>query len=246
MATLGVNLGTVGISQATGYQLVAQREQLDTILPRANGVAKAAAKETANAGAKAGDSPPAAKSPSAGGGSEAGTAKKSAPAPGPKQLTPEQQRIVQELQQIDHSVRAHEQAHLAAGREVITSAANFTYTYGPDGKQYAVGGEVGIDTSAESKPQDNIDKGRLIQKVALAPRDPSPQDYRVASIGSQLEARGRSDLMREQDTQARPVSENSIDATRQQLTRTYSAGSTAGNAVGSDSAPAAATLNTFA
>jgi hypothetical protein len=76
----------------------------------------------------------------------------------------------------------------------VTSGASFSYTYGPDGKAYAVAGEVGIDTAPERQPAANIDKGRAIQAAALAPRDPSPQDFRVASVGGQLESQGRSDL----------------------------------------------------
>jgi hypothetical protein len=118
--------------------------------------------------------------------------------PGPRELSPAEERRVAELKQIDRKVREHEAAHLRAGQGVVTSGANFTYTYGPDGKQYAVGGEVGIDTSKEAEPEDNIDKGIRIQAAALAPRDPSPQDYRVAGIGSQLESQGRSDLAAQQ------------------------------------------------
>jgi hypothetical protein len=109
-------------------------------------------------------------------------------------LTIAEQRQVAELQQIDRNVRAHEQAHISAGRGVVTSAANFSYTYGPDGRRYAVGGEVGVDTSAEKKPEANIDKGMRIQAAALAPKDPSSQDYQVASVGKRLEAQGRNDL----------------------------------------------------
>lgn len=115
-----------------------------------------------------------------------------------RQLSTEEQRSVAQLQQIDRNVRIHEAAHLAAGRDVVTSGASFSYTYGPDGKQYAVGGEVGIDTAAEKEPAANIDKGQRIQAAALAPRDPSPQDYRVASIGVQLESQGRSELSQQQ------------------------------------------------
>ena len=122
------------------------------------------------------------------------TDKRSAPA----ELTPEQERQVAELREIDRRVREHEAAHIRAGRGVVTSGANFTYTYGPDGKRYAVAGEVGIDTSPESKPQDNIDKGIRIQEAALAPKDPSSQDYKVAGVGGRLEAKGRSDLIEEQ------------------------------------------------
>jgi hypothetical protein len=137
---------------------------------------------------------------------------------GGTKLTIEQQRQVAALQQIDRSVRAHEQAHISAGRGVVTSAANFSYTYGPDGKQYAVGGEVGIDTSAEKKPEANIDKGIRIQAAALAPRDPSSQDYRVASVGSRLEAQGRSDLARQQSEAQATAATNS----RQRVERAYS------------------------
>lgn len=126
----------------------------------------------------------------------------------PKELTPEQQRQVQELRQIDQRVRAHEQAHISAGHGVVTSGANFSYTYGPDGRQYAIAGEVGIDTSAEDKPEANIDKGQRIQAAALAPRDPSSQDRSVAAIGARLEDRGYADLalqrQQEQTQSARP------------------------------------------
>ena len=181
MTTLGVSLNTAGISQAKGVELVAQREQLDATLPRSKDKATAAQAELQQSARQRF---------------------------APKELTPEQQQQVAELQQIDRMVRAHEQAHLSAGYGVVTSGANFSYTYGPDGRQYAVGGEVGIDTSAEEKPEANIDKGIRIQAAALAPKDPSPQDYRVASIGSQLEARGRSDLSLQQ------VEERTLEAER--------------------------------
>jgi len=118
-----------------------------------------------------------------------------------KQLTEAQQQRVAELQQIDRNVRAHEQAHMAAGHGVVTSGPNYSYTYGPDGKQYAIGGEVGIDTSYERKPEANIDKGIRIQAAALAPKDPSTQDYRVATVGEQMESTGRTDLRQEQADQ---------------------------------------------
>jgi hypothetical protein len=149
---------------------------------------------------------------------------------GKKELTAEEQRQVASLQQIDRNVRAHEQAHISAGREVIRSAASFSYMYGPDGKQYAVGGEVGIDTSAEKKPETNITKGMRIQAAALAPMDPSAQDHRVAAIGSQLEAQGRAKLAQQQSEEAT----TSTDPGRRRVDQAYS---TEGNAT---------SINTFA
>jgi hypothetical protein len=187
---LGISLNSVGISQAKGVELIAQREQFDATLPRNKATAQPSGQQPSRQEFAA------------------------------KELTPEQRQQVAELQQIDRAVRAHEQAHLSAGRGVITSAANFSYTYGPDGKRYAVGGEVGIDTSAEKRPEANIDKGIRIQAAALAPMDPSPQDYRVASIGSQLEAQGRGDLARQQTEERAAEAERNAQARDEALRQT--------------------------
>jgi hypothetical protein len=87
---------------------------------------------------------------------------------------------VQKLKQIDASVRQHEAAHQAAGGS-HAGGASFTYTRGPDGKNYATAGEVPIDVSAESEPADTVAKMEQVKAAALAPADPSPQDMRVAA-----------------------------------------------------------------
>lgn len=137
---------------------------------------------------------------------------------GNQKLTAGQEREVARLQQIDRAVRAHEQAHMAAGQGVVTSGPSYSYTYGPDGKQYATGGEVGIDTSGEKKPEDAISKGIRIQSAALAPRDPSSQDYRVASVGSHMEEKGRMDLAE----QSRQETASALERTRQKVEQSYS------------------------
>lgn len=84
------------------------------------------------------------------------------------------------LQQIDRRVRDHERAHLAAGDGVVRGGASFTYTRGPDGKNYAIAGEVPIDTSPGRTPEETVDKAAAIERAALAPADPSSQDRRIA------------------------------------------------------------------
>ncbi len=123
----------------------------------------------------------------------AGSAKEAKSAAG-TELTPAQQAQVAKLKQTDQKVRTHEAAHLAAGNGVVTSGARYEYTTGPDGKRYAVGGEVSIDTGKEDEPKANIDKGQRIQRAALAPAEPSSQDYRVAAVGAQMVADGYRDL----------------------------------------------------
>ena len=109
-------------------------------------------------------------------------------------LTPEEERIVAELAATDRQVRAHEQAHLAAAAG-LARGVSFTYTSGPDGKQYAVGGEVSIDTSPVSgDPAATIRKAQQIRAAANAPANPSGQDRAVAAQASQLEAEARQEL----------------------------------------------------
>ncbi len=114
---------------------------------------------------------------------------------GVAQLSPEQQQEVNRLRAIDRKVRAHEQAHMAAGAGV-TGGASFQFTRGPDGRQYAVGGEVRINVSSGQTPESTIERARTIQAAALAPADPSSQDRAVAAQAAMLEAQARAELSR--------------------------------------------------
>ena len=117
---------------------------------------------------------------------------------GEKVLTEEEQKQVEELKARDTEVRAHEQAHIAAGGSYVRGGARYDYQTGPDGKKYAVGGEVSIDTSAvEGDPQATINKAQVILKAALAPAEPSGQDKAVASQARQMMASARKELMSE-------------------------------------------------
>jgi hypothetical protein len=91
-------------------------------------------------------------------------------------------QLIEDLKKIDARVRQHEMAHIAAGGKHITSGANFSYERGPNGKNYAIGGEVGIDTSpVPGDPEATIKKMRRVKSAALAPADPSAQDLKVAA-----------------------------------------------------------------
>jgi hypothetical protein len=116
---------------------------------------------------------------------------------GAKQLSPDQVRLVQDLAQIDEKVRAHEAAHQAAAGS-LGGAVSFTYETGPDGKSYAVGGEVPVDMSSGRTPEETLSRAAQIRAAALAPADPSPQDLSVAAEASQMEAAARAQLMQQQ------------------------------------------------
>lgn len=106
-----------------------------------------------------------------------------------------QQRELQLLKNRDREVRAHELAHVAAGGQYVTSGARLEYEKGPDGRLYAVGGEVSIDTSPiAGDPRATLLKAQVIQRAAMAPANPSAQDRQVAAQAGVMALQARVEL----------------------------------------------------
>jgi hypothetical protein len=99
-----------------------------------------------------------------------------------------------ELKKADTAVRAHEQAHLAAAGGLAKGGASFTYQKGPDGRNYAVAGEVQIDTSQGATPEETVGKMMRVRAAALAPANPSPQDRKVAQAAAMTMSEARLEL----------------------------------------------------
>ncbi|WP_417566317.1 putative metalloprotease CJM1_0395 family protein [Marinobacter sp.] len=99
-----------------------------------------------------------------------------------------------ELKARDREVRAHEAAHQAVGGQ-YAGAMSFTYQRGPDGAQYAAGGEVSIDLSpVQGDPKATIQKMQTVRAAAMAPAEPSGQDRAVAAQAMQLMLQAQSEL----------------------------------------------------
>jgi len=133
---------------------------------------------------------------------DAGSATNASPAK-VKALTPQEQQQVRQLKQIDRLVRAHEQAHLAAGSDLVRGGATFSYQTGPDQQRYAVAGEVLIDASPARTPQETIPKAQHIRAAALAPADPSTQDSSVAAQAGRMESEARMEVAAQRATEQR-------------------------------------------
>ncbi len=124
------------------------------------------------------------------------------------EVSKEQQSQVDKLKKIDQEVRAHEQAHKNAGGQYAGSAS-FTYTVGPDGKRYAVGGEVSIDTAKiEGDPEATIAKLNVVISAALAPAKPSGQDRKVAAAAVAARNEARAELTSKKKEEQEEVSES--------------------------------------
>ena len=119
-------------------------------------------------------------------------------------LTQEQRALLEQLRTRDREVRAHEAAHQAAGGG-LAGGATFSYQTGPDGRSYAVGGEVPIDLSAGRTPEETIARARQIRAAALAPADPSGQDLRVAGEAAALEMRAMLELLQARQAPGQPT-----------------------------------------
>ncbi|MFA6197213.1 MAG: putative metalloprotease CJM1_0395 family protein [Sulfurimonas sp.] len=108
-------------------------------------------------------------------------------------LSPDEERLTKELQSRDTEVKAHEAAHQAAGGG-MTGAASYSYQQGPDGKMYAIGGEVSISMKSGSSPEETARNARQIMASAMAAGSPSPQDYAVASSARIMEMKAEQQI----------------------------------------------------
>ncbi|WP_428033181.1 putative metalloprotease CJM1_0395 family protein [Amphritea sp.] len=105
-----------------------------------------------------------------------------------------EQQLLRELSARDREVRQHELSHAAAGGQ-YAGAPTFEYQRGPDGRLYAVGGEVSIDTSpVPNDPEATLEKAEVILRAALAVADPSPQDRAIAARAAAMAAEARAEL----------------------------------------------------
>ena len=111
-------------------------------------------------------------------------------------LNNREQEEIKKLKTIEQEVRRHEQAHKQTGGR-LAGSIKYRYTSGPDGRRYVVGGSTRIDMSeVPNRPQATIDKLEQVLKAALAPANPSDEDYRVAALARQMIQDARLELQK--------------------------------------------------
>ena len=101
---------------------------------------------------------------------------------------------IKELKARDTEVRIHEQAHSSVGGQHAGSPS-YEYQRGPDGTNYAVGGEVQIDVAEiAGDPRATIEKMQTVRAAALAPAEPSGADRSIAADATQKLAAAQAEL----------------------------------------------------
>ena len=110
------------------------------------------------------------------------------------ELSREEEDLINRLSARDREVRAHEEAHARVGG-AYAGQPSYTFQTGPDGKRYAVGGEVPIDVAPVSgDPEATIEKMRIVKAAALAPAEPSAADRQVAQLAEAQKLQAMAEL----------------------------------------------------
>lgn len=106
-----------------------------------------------------------------------------------------EQAEIQRLKERDAEVKKHEEAHKQAASGIFTVGPKYSYEVGPDGKRYAVSGDVQIDIAEVSgNPEATIKKAQQIRRAALAPAEPSAQDKIIAAKATQMELKAKNEI----------------------------------------------------
>lgn len=111
----------------------------------------------------------------------------------PDELSQDEKRLVDALKARDMEVHTHEAAHKAVAGS-MAGAPSYTYQQGPDGKMYAIGGQISISVKAASSPEEAIANAAQIIAAAMASSSPSPQDSAVASSARIMQMRAQQQL----------------------------------------------------
>ena len=125
------------------------------------------------------------------------------------EYTSEELAQLQDLRARDREVRAHEMAHLSAAGSHSRGGPSYTFDSGPDGRRYAVAGEVSIDTSEiAGDPAATLVKAQQVRRAALAPASPSAQDQKIAAQAAAMATQASAEIAQKRsqsvDSTARP------------------------------------------
>lgn len=92
------------------------------------------------------------------------------------------ERVLGKFKNLDAEVKAHEQAH--ASGAATTTPIQYNYQVGPDGRVYATGGSVRLDTSLPEDEGSAAVKLEELQNASSAPDQLSSADAQIARVAN--------------------------------------------------------------
>lgn len=127
------------------------------------------------------------------------------------------EKTIKELKARDTEVKTHELQHLASAGAYARGGAVYDYQVGPDGKAYAIGGHVDVDTSPVSgNPSATIQKAQVLKQSAMSVADPSAADSSVAIDAAAMQVSAKAE--EEEETQEKT---QKVTAYRSSLLESY-------------------------
>jgi hypothetical protein len=111
------------------------------------------------------------------------------------ELSAEELQKLRELERKDQQVRTRDMAFLAAAGGAAGSVA-LEYETGPDGRRYAVGADIKLDTSAGATPEQTLAKARALRAATMSARSDSSADASAAAKAVRMEAEARAEIER--------------------------------------------------
>lgn len=132
-----------------------------------------------------------------------------------RQQQRQDEQLIEDLAARDREVRAHEQAHASVGGQYAGSPS-FTFQRGPDGVNYAIGGEVPISLpQGGDNPKQTLAAAEQVRRAALAPADPSAQDRRVAAAAANIAREAQTRVTEQQAQEQQTEREDKADKERE-------------------------------
>ena len=111
-------------------------------------------------------------------------------------LSSEEQQQLRDLERRDQQVRTRDMAFIAAAGGAAGSYS-VEYETGPDGRRYAVGADIKLDTSEGATPEQTLAKARALRAATMSARGESSTDASATAKAVRMEAEARAEIERE-------------------------------------------------
>ncbi|MFZ2959902.1 MAG: putative metalloprotease CJM1_0395 family protein [Candidatus Ozemobacteraceae bacterium] len=118
-----------------------------------------------------------------------------------------QKTRLEELERQDAYIRMAIDARSLQLKPGMQGLPTYEFVRGPDGKQYAVSGELPLNVEkVQGDPEATIQNAQNIRRVALSSPSPAPGDRMAAIEASRIEYEARLELARKQSSAQAPYS----------------------------------------
>lgn len=124
-------------------------------------------------------------------------------------LSTEEQQQLRELERRDQQVRTRDMAFIAAAGGAAGSYS-LQYETGPDGRRYAVGADIKLDTSEGATPEQTLAKARALRAATMSARADSSNDASAAAKAVRMEAEARAQIERERAADSQAATEGAV------------------------------------